>query len=107
MLQCCSHARVVPLYSVARKVGRGGVGGVAGYVWPWASVELGNAPTYCPRPKPCHCLLCNMTLRRSGHFLYAMQADLLMLVMKLMRGGSLQEALRHPEARKQIAWHAR
>jgi hypothetical protein len=36
-----------------------------------------------------------------------LQGRLLMLVMKLMRGGSLRAALQHPEMRQRICWVAR
>jgi hypothetical protein len=36
-----------------------------------------------------------------------MQGQLLMLAMKLMRGGSLRAALQNPESRQQLSWARR
>ena len=57
----------------------------------------------CPAPTHTHTLLCC----RRRHRRRRLQGPLLLLAMELMAGGSLQAALRRPDARQQLRWGAR
>ena len=85
LLRQCAHERIVPLFGVAVQVG--------GLLKPAGQVQCHGRGAAHPADGPLSAAL--------------PQGRLLMLVMGLMRGGSLRAALQRPDRRPALQWYAR